>query len=399
MCEAKDLQSALIWENTPHQAVSRNLHLLYLAERPLLPPMPHFRIGPKMTSLTTTDFRMPRIWIAFAWSCIALAWGPAAALAVNSSPSLREFVVATAFCFATFLPWALATPRLFVLCRRHPLGVGRDVISMIALLLIGLGVIPLLTSLVPALHAIGAVILPSLLGEPQSPAMLARRIIVTSLFAVPTYVAVITVGQTFVWADRARNQEARSARSELRALRAELSPHFLMNALGSIAQMAHASADRAEAALSALANVLRSGLAAEDELHMLADELGAVNEHLLLYRELNGRLDYRREVGDGLWQRQVPSRILIPLVENALTHGDPLPDGTRQLELSVTALPNATRILIINPLPLAPQTSKGLGSGLDHVRQRLAILYQDRFHLTAARDGARFCVVLEVPHA
>lgn len=260
-------------------------------------------------------------------------------------------------------------------------------------------VIPSLTLVVPAVHATSGLISLSLFGSPQPLSALARRIIVTSLFAVPTYVAVIAVGQTFVWARRARDQEARSARAELRALRAELRPHFLMNALGSIAQMAHVSADRAEAALSALANVLRSGLAAEDELHMLADELGAVDEHLLLYRELNGRLNYQRQVDDALWQRLVPSRILIPLVENALTHGDPLPDGTRQLELSVTAVPTATRIQIDNPLPLKPRASNGLGSGLDQVRQRLAILYQGQFHLTAAGDGGRFYVVLEVPHA
>lgn len=352
-----------------------------------------------MQSLTKDEYRVPHIWIAFAWSCVALAWGPAAALAAGASPTLLEFAVSTAFCFVTFLPWALATRWLFRLCERHPLGEGRDASSVIALLLTGVVVIPLLTLVVPAVHATSGLVSSSLFGSPQPLSALARRIIVTSLFAVPTYVAVIAVGQTFVWARRARDQEARSARAELRALRAELSPHFLMNALGSIAQMAHASADRAEAALSALANVLRSGLAAEDELHMLADELGGVDEHLLLYRELNGTLDYRREVGDGLWQRLVPSRILIPLVENALTHGDPLPDGTRQLKLSVTAVPNATRIQIDNPLPLAPQTSKGLGSGLDQVRQRLTILYQDRFHLTAGGEGARFCVVLEVPHA
>jgi len=172
-----------------------------------------------------------------------------------------------------------------------------------------------------------------------------------------------------------------------------------MNALGSIAQMAHASADRAEAALSALANVLRSGLSAEEELHTLADELGAVEEHVLLYRQLDGKLDYRREVADGLWQRQVPSRILVPLVENALTHGAPLPDGTRQIELWVTAAPDVTRINIINPLSLVPHASIGLGSGLEQVRQRLSILYEDRFRLTAKPEGARFHVVLEVPFA
>lgn len=352
-----------------------------------------------MEALTKTNYRMPRIWIAFAWSCIALAWGPAAALASSPRPSPMDFFLATAFCFATFLPWALATPVLFAICRRHPLGTGRNASSVTALLTIGLGVVALLSSLVPVMQALGAIILPALLGEPQSVEALARRILVTSLFAVPTYVAVIAVGQTLVWAESAQDQKVRSTRAELRALRAELNPHFLMNALGSIAQMAHASADRAEAALSALANVLRSGLSAEEELHSLADELGAVEEHVLLYRQLDGKLDYRREVADGLWQRQVPSRILVPLVENALTHGAPLPDGTRQIELWVTAAPDVTRIKITNPLSLVPHASIGLGSGLEQVRQRLSILYQDRFRLTAKPEGARFQIVLEVPFA
>lgn len=352
-----------------------------------------------MKILTKAERRVPYIWIAFAWSCVALAWGPAAALAAGASPSLRELAVATAFCFASFLPWALATRRLFRLCHRHPLGEGRDASSVIALLLTGVAVIPLLTLVVPAIQTAIALISSSLFGPPQPLAALARRIIVTSLFAVPTYVAVIAVGQTFVWAGRARDQEARSARAELRALRAELSPHFLMNALGSIAQMAHISADRAEAALSALANVLRSGLTAENEMCMLADELGAVDEHLLLYRQLNGRLDYRRAVGDSMWQRLLPSRILIPLVENALTHGETLPDGTRQVDLKVTAAPHATRIEIGNPAPAVARASNGLNSGLDHVRQRLAILYQNRFQMTVARNGTWFSVVLELPDA
>ena len=167
-----------------------------------------------MKILTKAERRVPYIWIAFAWSCVALAWGPAAALAAGASPSLRELAVATAFCFASFLPWALATRRLFRLCHRHPLGEGRDASSVIALLLTGVAVIPLLTLVVPAIQAAIALISSSLFGPPQPLAALARRIIVTSLFAVPTYVAVIAVGQTFVWAGRARDQEARSARAE-----------------------------------------------------------------------------------------------------------------------------------------------------------------------------------------
>lgn len=350
-----------------------------------------------MSSLKHVDHSVQPLWIVSAWACVALAWGPAAALAAAPRPSASAFIVATAFCFAAFVPWAISTRWLFRLCRRYPLGEGRNASSVVALLLVGLAVIPLLTMVVPIVQAVIARLLPSLLGAPQPLPELVRRTLVTSLFAVPTYVAVIAVGQTLVWAERARDHEARSARAELRALRAELSPHFLMNALGSIAQMAHSSAERAEAALSALANVLRSGLATEDELHTLADELGAVDEHLLLYRELDGLLDYRREVGDGLWQRQVPSRILIPLIENALTHSDPLANGRRQINLRVTNGPMATRIEIGNPTPPAPRPSKGLNSGIEQVRQRLAILYQDRYRLSAERNGAWFSVTLEVP--
>ena len=352
-----------------------------------------------MESLTNAHYRMPRTWIAFAWSSIAVAWGPAAALVASPDPSIRNFVEAIALCFATFLPWALATPTLFAVCRKHPLGEGRNPSSVAMLLLIGLGLVPILSSVLPLLQALGATILPLILGEPQTPAELGRRVLVTSLFALPTYVAVIAVGQTLVWANRARDQEVRSARAELRSLRAELSPHFLMNALGSIAQMAHVSADRAEAALLALADVLRSGLSAEDEIHTLADELGAVDEHVMLYRELDGKLDYRRDVGDGLWQQQVPTRILVPLIENALTHGAPLPDGTRRIELRVTALQAGMRIEIANPLSRELHGSRGLGSGLEQVRQRLAILYQEKFRLTASPDGDRYIVFLEVSHA
>ena len=349
-----------------------------------------------MSSLKHVDHSVQPLWIASAWACVALAWGPAAAFAAAARPSASAFIMATAFCFATFVPWAISTRWLFRLCRRYPFGEGRNASSVAALLLVGLAVIPLLTMVVPTVQAVIARVLPPLLGAPQPLPELVRRTLVTSLFAVPTYVAVIAVGQTLVWAERARDHEARSARAELRALRAELSPHFLMNALGSIAQMAHGSADRAEAALSALASVLRSGLATEDELHTLADELGAVDEHLLLYRELDGLLKYRREVGDGLWQRQVPSRILIPLIENALTHSDPLPDGRRQIDLRVTGGQMSTRIEIGNPTPAVPRPSKGLNSGIEQVRQRLAILYRDRSRLSAERNGAWFSVTLEV---
>lgn len=340
-----------------------------------------------------------KAWVAGAWALIAIAWGPAAALAVSPSPSAGSVLLAIVFCVASFMPWALATPWLFRLCRRFPLGEGRNVASMSSLLFAGLFVVPALTLVLPILQRTGAAISPTIFGAPQSMGDLSRRVFVTSLFALPTYVAVIAVGQTLVWAARARDQEARSARAELRALRAELSPHFLMNALGSIAQIAHVSADRAEASLAALADVLRGGLTVEAETQTLADELGAIDEHLILYRELTGPLDYCRDVGDGLWHRLVPSRILVPLVENALTHGSVLQEGARQLSVRVSTSCGLLRIEVTNPAPAPPRPSSGLNSGLTQVRQRLALLYENRFEMTASLEGEQFRVVLDLPDA
>ena len=113
-----------------------------------------------MESLTSPTYRIPRIWIAFAWSCIAIAWGPAAALAANPNPSFRAFASAIVFCFATFLPWALLTPTFFAVCRRFPLGEGRNARSIAALLLIGISLVPFLSGLLPLIEGLGAIALP-----------------------------------------------------------------------------------------------------------------------------------------------------------------------------------------------------------------------------------------------
>lgn len=109
-----------------------------------------------------------------------------------------------------------------------------------------------------------------------------------------------------------------------------------MNALGAIAQMAYVSADRAEEAVVALADVLRSGLADQSDFQTLADELGG--------------LDYRRSVADGSWTCEVPTRILVPLVENALTHSSLGPEGRRTLALSTTVSADALQVEIVNPV-------------------------------------------------
>ncbi|MEG4930209.1 histidine kinase [Microcoleus sp. F10-B2] len=336
-------------------------------------------------------------WVWLAWSAIALAWGPAAALVSSANPGGLDLAIATAWCLASFLPWAVATPLIFRLCALFPIGQGHDAVSIVIICCFGAIAVPILTLFVPILQFTFSLIFPAMMGASQSLADVTRRTIITSLFAVPSYVAVIAVGQTILWANRARNQQGAASRAQLRALRAELSPHFVSNVLGSIAQVAHISAARAENALAALAAVLRSGLAQPCEMHTLTDELGALDEHLALYRALFGSLVFDRQIADNSWHIALPSRILVPLIENALTHGNLDEQGQRSIRLTTEFVDDAIRIKICNPWVQTDRRSLGLGSGIDHVRQRLRLVYGQRAKLTIDDSGGLFRVTVDLP--
>ena len=335
--------------------------------------------------------------IAAAWTIVALSWGPAAALVVSAEPTPVAYVVSTGLSLLSFLTWAIATPALFRLCRRHPIGAGSDVHSIACLAVAGLLIVPCIVLVVPLLETLLFATTARANESLLVSASLLRRLSISSLFSVPTYVAVVAVGQALVCAERAGAQATLAARSELRALRAELSPHFVMNALGAIAQMAHVSAERAEEAVVALADVLRSSLADQGDFQTLADALGAIDAHLDLYRSLTGGLDYRRSVADGSWTCELPTHILVPLVENALTHGSLGPEGRRTLALSTVICADMLQIEIVNPVDREPRRSKGLGSGLEQVRQRLLILHGERAQLRTDLVDGGFVAILTVP--
>lgn len=341
---------------------------------------------------------VPSAAIIAAWVVVALSWGPAAALVVTSAPSAHAVAVSTGLSLLSFMPWAIATPAIFLLCRRCPIGVGRDARSLTSLVASGLIIVPALVAVVPLVEAaIGFATNTS--GGPSSTAKLLRRLAISALFSTPTYVAVIAVGQTLVWAKRAKTHAMLAAKSELRAIRAELSPHFTMNALGAIAQLAYVSAERAEGATHALADVLRSSLGEESDTHTLADELGAVEAHLDLYQHLTGGVAFQRTIGDEAWGWRMPRHVLVPLVENALTHGAGMgPEGTRHLAVRAQPEAGILTIVIENLVKHQALPSSGLGLGLRQVADRLRLVYGDRAALTTATTNGLFRSTVLIPN-
>jgi two-component system sensor histidine kinase AlgZ len=330
------------------------------------------------------------------WLIAALAWTPAVQLS-SAQAGLSPGAALLAFLqtFVHFAPWALATPLFLGFSRRFPVGIGRRVPAVLVFVALGLAVIPAFT-------AIGVLLTRSLAvagGNIPTGALFdgyGAAVLITGLFAVPTYAAAVGIGQTVAYLERDRARERLLSHARDAALRAQIAPHFLFNALNAISALGYRDPALADAALVRLSALLRSTLERPAWIS-LRDEVALVADYVELHRLLLGdRLDFGLAIAPGAWDARVPSMLLQPLIENALVHGlSRLPEGgTIRLEAGLSG--DRLRIEVVNGAPAETGTS-GTGTGLENVRRRLAAAYGDRAELVFARTDSGARVVLHLP--
>jgi signal transduction histidine kinase len=113
-----------------------------------------------------------------------------------------------------------------------------------------------------------------------------------------------------------------AAEAELRALRAQINPHFLFNALTAIGYLIQTAPDKAFATLMKLTQLLRRVLKTSNEFSTLGEEIELVKSYLEIEQaRFEERLQIEIDVAQDLQNLRVPSFILQPLVENAVKHG------------------------------------------------------------------------------
>jgi len=193
-------------------------------------------------------------------------------------------------------------------------------------------------------------------------------------------------------------------RAQLDALRVELAPHFLFNALHSIAALIRTqSNDRALSMLLGLSDLLRTAVdGAGANTAPLASEIGLVTRYVDLQQlRFGDRLDVRVSVAPGAESCEVPTLLLQPLVENAFRHGIARQPGRCRLEIG-SMLGNGVLHLWVQDdgagLPPGFRLDDTAGTGLRNVRQRLQRLYGDAATVTLARaDGGGTIARLSLP--
>ena len=197
--------------------------------------------------------------------------------------------------------------------------------------------------------------------------------------------------------------EAELAQAQLRALKAQLQPHFLFNTLHAITVLIRHDTEAAGRMVMHLSDMLRMTLRDSDRQETtLAREL----RFLRLYLEIEqtrfrDRLAVCWEIAPGLEQAAVPTLLLQPLVENALRHGVGARATPGRVEIAARLEDEMLTLRVADDgvgLGRSAETS-GAGIGLPSTRARLAGLYGARHRFTLEeREGGGASVTVTIPY-
>jgi Putative regulator of cell autolysis len=172
-------------------------------------------------------------------------------------------------------------------------------------------------------------------------------------------------------------------RAELNALQSKINPHFLYNALNSIAGLAHQNADKVEHMALALSRLFRYSINKDDDdFAKVQSEVEMVTIYLDIEKVRFGeKLEYGINVQQGLELERIPKFILQPLVENAIKHGLSQITGTGRLSVEIFKTGSNLCIRISDNGPDFPNDMM-TGYGLQNIYEKLDILYPQRYEVT-----------------
>jgi signal transduction histidine kinase len=334
-----------------------------------------------------------------------LGWAPMALmLAAIARNQGWTWVEAAALAFPLCLVAALLSLSAWFLCRALPLGRTTEGLSsrgvawgMAAVFMGGIW------SGLAWLLARGLAWLPAL---EELPRKVGAALPVITGVGILLYLAAVALSYLLLAQERAIEAERKGAElqllaqeSELKALRAQLNPHFLFNSLNSLSALTTVDPARAREMCVLLSDFLRRSLGlGERRLVTLREELELARAYLAIEQiRFGARLKVEWAVSADTEPALLPTLLLQPLVENAIKHGiASLPEGGT-LAVSSTLLEGHVVLAVTNPTDADSPLPQGLGLGLKQVRQRLMGRFGNRARFEATSEDGIHRVTLVFP--
>ena len=339
------------------------------------------------------------------WIVSFLAWTGAGVFDVGQSAAARgSFRIPNlVLTFESMWLWALFTPLVLWLCLRLPLDRTSRARSV-------------------ALHAAAAaalLVVDNVVDTPffawlwPEPLTFLERLTGSAFLNAFSYVTIAGICYAFVYGRQLAERRARDAeltsqllRARLDAISARLHPHFLFNALHSVASLIRAG-ERAEAvrAVVALSTLLRAALASDGDAQVpLGRELDWIRHYLDIEQiRFQDRLRVEVSVAPEVDRALVPALLLQPLVENAIKHGVEARTGAGQVTIAAWRDGELLRVAIEDRgegggvraggagegAPAErPAPGPGHGVGLRTTRERLAHLFGAAASVELCASGA-----------
>jgi two-component system, LytTR family, sensor kinase len=194
------------------------------------------------------------------------------------------------------------------------------------------------------------------------------------------YGLIVGVGQAYHHQQRMERLERNFAQARLNALRMQLDPHFLFNALNTISAHVEREPRLVRGMIEHLGDLLRLSLSSHNRsMVRLSEELACLDHYLAIQKirfgdQLRVRIDVDGSVGHAL----VPSMFLQPLVENAIRHGLAPRATGGEVVISAVRTDDGLQVAVVDDgvgLPAGWSLEEKMGVGLSVTRERIAGLY------------------------
>lgn len=186
--------------------------------------------------------------------------------------------------------------------------------------------------------------------------------------------------------------------AQLKALRAQINPHFLFNALTTIGYLIQTAPEKAFVTLMKLTQLLRGILRSNAEFSTLGEEINLIENYLEIEQtRFEERLKVKIDVPSDLRKLRVPALILQPLVENAIKHGVSKAKSGGEVQISAKLETEKDSVCLklrvsdsgagVNLSDLTESRQNGLG--LNNVEQRLSSYYGKSAHLKIKSESGK----------
>ena len=262
--------------------------------------------------------------------------------------------------------------------------------------------LPTIGVLASALLAAAAAITVARIWLGTSPIALVIALVYAGAVAATLRVVGQAAGRLYAFGQResarVAQAEAQLAVARLAALQAQMNPHFLFNALNTVASLIRTDPRTAETTIESLSEVLRTTFQrSQDVRGTLQDELDFVRAYLTVEGQRFGdRLAVEWRIDPAALLASLPPLTIQPLVENALKHGIGHRREGGRIEIAAACEAGRLRVEVADNGDGLPAPHRE-GTGLGNLRQRLAVLYGTAASLTIDSNADGTCARVDLP--